>query len=631
MNLTPEDKKVGIANFRAAMGSPLVRGDFFREINAQNLRSGSGLGAKYFGYSPIEKPLRVAVLGTGDEGNVLLGACTPGYIEVAAIADIRSYNIWRAFNGDVVGSPKAQRVRKGLCRVYGWATEDEARKQVKVYQDYRDLLADDELVKTLDAVFIALPLHLHQEAALAAMQKGLHVLTEKLMAHDIGQCKNMGRLAVQLKKHMATGHQRHYSALYDNAIAAIQLGLLGKIHYIRAQWHRGNLPGNDSWQPMLPLIAVQAKNGKFTENDEKLIAAHVKKLESWKKRRDNALAKNESDAQSWVKKVEQLEAQLNDTIMPEVFEKCGYQSHVLKNPDGSISYEAPALEELIRWRLWNRTSAGLMAELGSHQLDASSIFISAMHGGKKQMPISVNAFANRPIFPYDRDIEDHISCIYEFPAPGYDPNSVQGSRSKIPVAYSAINGNDFGGYGEIVFGTTGTLQLDREETVYLWFTHNVDKYLVACPGNEVKHPFTQEYDPTLAFAPEVSIKVVGADTDQNEDDILAATLALRDSSLGYTEEIEHFAYCVRNNPSPDYIDESAPMARCKPSVAMADAIIAITTNIAAAEGRKIDFKPEWFDVMSDATPDGSTPSVAVPEGFAPNGATSNGAAPASEG
>ena len=37
----------------------------------------------------------------------------------------------------------------------------------------------------------------------------------------------------------------------------------------------------------------------------------------------------------------------------------------------------PAIEELIRWRLWNRTGGGLMAELGSHQLDASSIFISA--------------------------------------------------------------------------------------------------------------------------------------------------------------------------------------------------------------------------------------------------------------
>ena len=40
-------------------------------------------------------------------------------------------------------------------------------------------------------------------------------------------------------------------------------------------------------------------------------------------------------------------------------------------------YDRPAIEELIRWRLWDRTGAGLMAELGSHQFDAASIFISA--------------------------------------------------------------------------------------------------------------------------------------------------------------------------------------------------------------------------------------------------------------
>lgn len=610
MNLTPEDKKIGKQNFRSAMASGLMRRDFFRKYLADGLTSGNGLGAYYFGYAPVEKPLRVGVLGTGDEGNVLLGACTPAYVEVAAIADIRSYNIWRAFNGDVCGSPKAQRVRKGLCRVYGWKDETEARTHVKVFQDYRDLLDQAEELG-LEAVLIALPLHLHQEAALAAMQKGLHVLTEKLMAHDIGQCKNMGRLAAQKKLHMGTGHQRHYSQLYDNAINAIERGLLGKLHYIQARWHRGNLPGNDSWQPMLPLLAVQQKGGKFTENDQALLDKHISKLESWKKRRDDAIAKGAADADSWVMKVAQLEAQLNDTVMPEVFEKCGYESHVLHNSDGSVSYEAPAIEELIRWRLWNRTSAGLMAELGSHQLDASGIFISAMHGGKKQLPLTVNAFANRPVFPNDRDIEDHITCIFEYPAPGYNVETEQGRRQKVAVAYSAINGNDYGGYGETVYGTTGTLQLDREEEAYLWYTHNVDKYVNTIPGDKAKNPLKD-------YTPEVSIQAVGEDKLVEADDICGLQ-ALADLSLGYTEEIEHFAYCVRNNPNPDYIDDSAPMLRCQPYVAMADAIIALTTNIAAAEGRKIDFNPAWFDVFSDETPDGSTPTVANPEGFGPNG------------
>ncbi len=51
-----------------------------------------------------------------------------------------------------------------------------------------------------------------------------HVLTEKLMAHNVAQCKAMARVAAESVDgsdnpiHLATGHQRHYSVLYDNAV-----------------------------------------------------------------------------------------------------------------------------------------------------------------------------------------------------------------------------------------------------------------------------------------------------------------------------------------------------------------------------------------------------------------------------
>ena len=59
-------------------------------------------------------------------------------------------------------------------------------------------------------------------------------------------------------------------------------------------------------------------------------------------------------------------------------EKLGYTARTLPLEDKK-TYDRPAIEELIRWRLWDRTGAGLMAELGSHQLDAASIFIAAAH------------------------------------------------------------------------------------------------------------------------------------------------------------------------------------------------------------------------------------------------------------
>ena len=99
MYLSPEEKAVGQGNFQNAIG--VTRRDFLKTGIAAGAVSGAGLGAMYFGYeAAVGNPLRVGVIGTGDEGNVLLGAITPSYIQVVAIADIRPYNVHRAFHGD---------------------------------------------------------------------------------------------------------------------------------------------------------------------------------------------------------------------------------------------------------------------------------------------------------------------------------------------------------------------------------------------------------------------------------------------------------------------------------------------------------------------------------------------------
>ena len=78
-------------------------------------------------------------------------------------------------------------------------------------------------------------------------------------------------------------------------------------------------------------------------------------------------------------------------------------------------------------------------------------------------------------------------------------------------------------------------------------------------------------------------------------------------SRGYLEEIEHWAYCIRN-PSP----ENRP--RCYPEVALGDAVIALTSNqalkqSASGNGGFIKFDEFWFDRENDATPDGSDPKA----------------------
>ena len=92
MNLSPEEKKVGKDNFNEAAGT--TRRDFLKGGIAATVAVGAvGWGGYYFGYGKLQEPLRVGVIGTGDEGSVLIGAINPEFIEVKAIADIRPYNV----------------------------------------------------------------------------------------------------------------------------------------------------------------------------------------------------------------------------------------------------------------------------------------------------------------------------------------------------------------------------------------------------------------------------------------------------------------------------------------------------------------------------------------------------------
>jgi predicted dehydrogenase len=414
----------------------------------------------------------------------------------------------------------------------------------------------------------------------------------------------MGRVSKQTGKLLATGHQRHYSILYDNAVDCIREGLIGNIHHIRAQWHRKA----DTWSPPIPsektmsvaqeLAKLQRAADKAPKSEKDAAAEAIKvfkealgdgdkKLaEQWvslKKQLDGAGAKEIKPLQ---KKLAQLEKQMEDGSLNAA--NYGYIKKTL-----STNYQYLPLEELIRWRLWERTGGGLMAELGSHQLDASGIFVSANPGnpvGHKARPLSVTAVGGRHLLDEKRECEDHVYCMFEFPRPGYFQEGSQTEKAddtkKVVVTYSSINGNGFGDYGEVVMGDKGTLVLLKEQEVMLYKDAETKLSVGVVSGKDGKVLDTTESGAAVAVG---KMAVEGGPV-----------------SRGYTEEIEHWAWCIRN-PSP----ENQP--KCKPAVALSDAVIALTTNIALRDTSKarIEFKPEWFDIDSDETPEGKAPSVKV--------------------
>ncbi len=524
MNLTKEQKQIGKDNFNDVVGH--TRRDFLKGT----VMGGVGLGAAYFGYKKLEGDrVKVAFIGSGDEGSVLLNEHPKDYMEITAIADMRPSNLLRAKTGD------GNDVRRGLDKILGKDTTS----KIKEYNTHLDLIkarANGEV--QFDAVVIAVPLIQHAQVALDCLDAGIHVLTEKLMARTIGQCKDMIAKAKEKKLLLTVGHQRHYNVLYDNANDIVQRGMLGDIKHIRALWHRNNsFEGKDSWQKQT------GKTQAAYEADQK-------------------------------------------AIEEQLIKDMGY----------------PSFERLANWRLYKDTGGGLMAELGSHQLDAASIFLGKVH------PISVTGFGGKNFYgvnwkddkgnltglgPRDkwqdqREIDDHVYVIFEFPGPHYDKNP----QDIVIVTYSSINTNSSEPYGEYVYGSRGTLiMLEEQESLLSKEGLGFSTRVTVEEGKGGKS--IVETSDSVGPSSQVSITA-----NSNGPKV----------SRGYTEEMEHFCYAIKN--LDQFIDGEGNMKlpkdgglRCPGFQGMADAIMALTANIAMEKRQRIEFKEEWFDPTNAATPE----------------------------
>ena len=570
LDLTQEQKETGKKNFEQAAGE-LTRRGFMKSMVA-----GAAVvpvsAAVYFGYQSWKgnKAVRTALLGCGDEGGVLMGDHNPEFLDIVAVADVRPYNMERIFKGDT--GP-----RKGLNKVYG----EESAKKIEKFGNYEEILQPDVIKRLgLEAVIIALPLHLHDIATAKCMEAGLHVLCEKLMARDITRCKGMIAAAKKHNKLLSIGHQRHYSLLYAHALEVVNSGVLGDVRYIDALWHR-----NNTW----PWTAALAKEP---------LAVGVRQPDL----RDG-----------WCQPIYERDFKaLNDAAKLKQY---GYES----------------LDELIRWRLYERTGGGLMAELGSHQLDASSIFLG------KVKPIAVTGVGGRYIYgdlakankglptgPNPRESDDHVFVTFEFPGANYFKKDDKGkllvennkwvvkdSDDIIVVTYSSVNTNGFEKYGECLKGSRGTMIVEEEKEVYLFKENEPGKAKSGGRDTAVNVTTAGGGKPAM----EASSTWGGA---AGTAVVKAAGAADWDTPVrGYRTEMEHFAFCVRElkggqvyekDSDGEYVlAKSHRMPKCHGEVAMADAILALTSNMSmdrtTNKNPRIEFEPNWFLADSADAPE----------------------------
>ena len=121
------------------------------------------------------------------------------------------------------------------------------------YTDWRDLVEHGHL----DLVSIAAPTILHAPIAVAALDAGMHVLSEKPMAENVETARLMVEAAERNDRvlDVSFNHRRrgHVQVLKN----MIDAGLLGKIYYAKAGWlRREGIPGSAVGSPDGPQPAV---------------------------------------------------------------------------------------------------------------------------------------------------------------------------------------------------------------------------------------------------------------------------------------------------------------------------------------------------------------------------------------
>src|SRR5579859_5103895 len=91
------------------------------------------------------------------------------------------------------------------------------------YQDYSRALSN------VDAVYLALPNHLHREYAVRALAAGVHVLCEKPMAVTSEECRAMIEAARQNHAKLMIAYRLHFEAGNLEAIRLAENGKLGEL------------------------------------------------------------------------------------------------------------------------------------------------------------------------------------------------------------------------------------------------------------------------------------------------------------------------------------------------------------------------------------------------------------------
>jgi predicted dehydrogenase len=170
-------------------------------------------------------------IGTGNQGtNDMRALLRDSRVQVVAVCDVNreSAGYW---NNRIGGREPARRI---VEEHYGTGKESGAYKGCVAYEDFRELLARDDI----DAVLIALPDHWHSIAVIAAAKAGKDIYGEKPLSLTIPEGRAMSDTVRHYGCVFQTGSQQRSDSNFRRACELVRNGRIGKLHTVKC-----GLPG----------------------------------------------------------------------------------------------------------------------------------------------------------------------------------------------------------------------------------------------------------------------------------------------------------------------------------------------------------------------------------------------------
>jgi hypothetical protein len=152
--------------------------------------------------------INVACIGVGGKGDSDSSQAYEAGGNIVAICDV---------DGNTLeGKNKSFRER---------AAKDKRTYDARQYKDWRKML--EELDKSIDAVTISGPDHMHGPAAIIAMRMGKHIYCQKPLTQTLWEAREMRRLAKEKKLATQMGNQGSAENGLRRAVEVIQAGIIG--------------------------------------------------------------------------------------------------------------------------------------------------------------------------------------------------------------------------------------------------------------------------------------------------------------------------------------------------------------------------------------------------------------------